>query len=508
MLKFEIDNLKEAVKENPDALNLVNNFANKASELNDFIYPDGYTGVIENPIITFVNNCAKLYVLALTEQKLKKDLKSLEEKRNETNASEIDKQIEEVNTSLSLATEGVNKCAANINNSRNYINKNIADLEDEKKVSAQNKFKELDDMRGQLLAHKFEKKENEDYENMSKEELIEKLKEALEEKKKQEEKNAELEQRLEQLEQFKEEQAKKKDKSILSKLKNGFKTIKKKVVKAKNFVVNAAKNHKVATVAILTAVAAAGIIGSCVVYNTPLAIPARIVSALWQPLHHIGLGAPLHSINNFLVGVLGNGSFNNVSGVWTIGSKVVNNMNMAEVILGNMAGAGILYAAGRGIFKGVKKGVKWIKGKRKKEKEQEDNENEYADEEEFLRTLSDEKLAEFIKTLEEILSAGKVPEEYNQYSIEELNDIYNIALAEQGARGIVDGVLNNMTEEECEQILKYLKDKIETWDKENTQSIGVKIGGVDYMFIEKEKAIETYQKIEEVYNNKFGGRAR
>ena len=326
MLTFEIEELRKTLEkyEATDKLDLL---VTKANELNELIYSGGYTGVIENPIITYVNNYAKYCVIALEHFKLKREMQALAKKKEENPEDQtIDEKITNVQASFELATEGLTKYKSNVEKSKEYINTTIAEKSD-KKEQATEKFTEIETLYSQI-GHEFNKKPNP--EKMTHEELLIAYKKLLEENKELKLQNDSINERLEALEAKQKNIDEKKNQSILNKLKNGFKKVKKKVIAVKDFTVEFVKDKAVPFIkdhkkaAIIAAVALAGIVGSCVVYGTPLAIPARIVSAMWRPLHNIGLGGALHSINDFLIGKLGAGNFDLASGLWTIGSKAVN----------------------------------------------------------------------------------------------------------------------------------------------------------------------------------------
>ena len=110
------------------------------------------------------------------------------------------------------------------------------------------------------------------------------------------------------------------------------------------------KNHKVASALII--VALAGLTTSTIVYGAPWIGAARIVSSLWPTLHHIGLGGPLHGINQFLLGnkIVG-ASFNGATGLWSVGGKVLNDISVLEGILRSAEGAAFLSAGAVGVAK-------------------------------------------------------------------------------------------------------------------------------------------------------------
>ena len=168
MLTFEIEELRKTLEkyEATDKLDLL---VTKANELNELIYSGGYTGVIENPIITYVNNYAKYCVIALEQFKLKREMQALAKKKEENPEDQtIDEKITNVQASFELATEGLTKYKSNVEKSKEYINTTIAEKSD-KKEQATEKFTEIETLYSQI-GHEFNKKPNP--EKMTHEELL------------------------------------------------------------------------------------------------------------------------------------------------------------------------------------------------------------------------------------------------------------------------------------------------------------------------------------------------
>ena len=510
MLKFEVDDLKDILKDY-DAVEDLNAAIVKANELNDIIYPEGYKGVIENPIVTYINECAEFYRLVEEHYILDDAIAELEDKKKNASTPEeianIDDQIKEKKDNLDQLAVKAGKHQHILSDTVDNIIATIDEMpQKEKQEEATNSFDAIVESFGKIknkLANgKTENKgkpKEKDPEEMTREELIEEIKKARAERDAEKARNEEIMRRLDALEN-------KQNSSILSKLKNGFKTVKKKVVAAKDYVVGFAKEHKKVTAAILLALAAAGIIGSCVVYHTPFAIPARIASAMWKPLHNIGLGAPLHTINEFLLKILppGSGVFNSVSGVWTIGNASVKNLNMLECVLGNMVGAGILAGAGYGLFKGGKRIVNWAK-KKKKTKEPEDNKMD--DFEEYVNALSDEQLSELINQLEEALEAEALPEQFKDYTLDDLEEMYDIATRAENYRTEDFSEFEDLRKRQLNKALNKLNKIIDNWGPE-TEPTEIKINGEYYEINTKEEALELWNKLDLVYEKNYGGKTR
>lgn len=514
MLTFEIEKLRETL-EKYDATDKLDLLVTKANELNDLIYSTGYAGVIENPIITYVNNYAKYCVIALEHFKLTREIKDLAKKKEENPEDQtIDEKISHAQASLDLAMEGLTKYKGNMEKSKEYINSTIAEQPD-KKEQATEKFAEIETLCSQI-GHEFNKKPNP--EKMTHEELLIAYKNLLEENKELKLQNDSINARLEALEAKQKVIDEKKNQSILSKLKNGFKKVKKKVVAAKDFVVGFVKdkavpfikNHKKATIAILATIALAGVVGSCVVYGTPLAIPARIISAMWHPFKLVGLEGPLHSINEFLIGKLGNGTFDLIKGTWTIGSKTVNNMNIFEMVLGNLPAAAILAGTGYGLFKGGKRLIKWSK---KRVKDHKKEEPESLPPAYNFENFSDEELENKISELEAILDSGEITPEYKDFTLDQIEEMFNVAAGEQEYRQNLNNPNNNednfesLNKRSCKKAMRKLNKLIKKWtDKTKPQEIN--INGEYFKINNVDEARQLYDEISYIYELKFGGRTR
>ena len=179
MLTFEIEELRKTLEkyEATDKLDLL---VTKANELNELIYSGGYTGVIENPIVTYVNNYAKYCVIVLEHFKLTQELQALAKKKEENPEDQtIEEKISHVQASLDLATEGITKYKANMEKSKLYINTTIVEHPD-KKEQATEKFTEIETLCSQI-GHEFNKKPSP--EKMTHEELLIAYKKLLEENK-------------------------------------------------------------------------------------------------------------------------------------------------------------------------------------------------------------------------------------------------------------------------------------------------------------------------------------
>lgn len=162
---------------------------------------------------------------------------------------------------------------------------------------------------------------------------------------------AELKKQLEEQRKLLEDM---KNNTLGTKVKNVGKKAKRKVVQVKKW----AKANPKKTAAIIGTVALAGLVGSAVAYGHPLAFAGRVVSAMWKPLHNIGLGDPLHNINRFLFGKIRGATFDRGSGLWLLNGTPLNDLGAFETILNNVVGMGAGLAGGAAIGYGAYKVAK------------------------------------------------------------------------------------------------------------------------------------------------------
>lgn len=279
------------------------------------------------------------------------------------------------------------------------------------------------------------------------------------------------------------------DSKVEKKLKSGYQKARKGVVYVKDF----ACKHKKAILITLAVAGTAMMIGSNLALGTPLAIPARIVSALWHPLHHIGLGGPLHSINEFLVGKLAHGSFDVASGLWTIGDKAINNMSIFNRIgswgvsleLLGMAGYGV-YKLGKHIYNKHKaKNIDFEDPKALEAGKEDENlfntppqvgalpegyPNLTKEQEEYLRNNPSGPIPIGISTNNEQLSEDNIDEKINE----------------------IDNIIDNM---------------LANQDKEVAHNQVITINGTNYACSNIEQAIKIKAELEN-YKNELGGMKR
>lgn len=356
------------------------------------------------------------------------------------------------------------------------------------------------------------------------------------------------------LEDIKKQLEEMKNNSLKSKLGNKAKTAKRKVIKAKDYCVDWMKNHKVASALII--VALAGLTTSTIVYGAPWIGAARIVSSLWPTLHHIGLGGPLHGINQFLLGnkIVG-ASFNGTTGLWSVGGKVLNDISVLEGILRTVEGAAFLSAGAVGVaklgknawlkvskskfadnlkskIKSKKDSIKNLFNKNKKKENVEEQQNVNTNtenkpkEDNLLNSnnvkancmskidiASPEDLQSFIDALEESISNGETFEDMTK---EDLNDILQHAKQTLASKTKVDGKkeeilndLNSLSEDQLADLMNGLQSVIERYKNneipENFQ--GIQIDG-SYGLKDIHEVEEIFNATKQAYSNNFGGRTR
>lgn len=347
------------------------------------------------------------------------------------------------------------------------------------------------------------------------------------------------------LEDIKKQLEEMKNNSLKSKLGNKAKTAKRKVIKAKDYCVDWMKNHKVASALII--VALAGLTTSTIVYGAPWIGAARIVSSLWPTLHHIGLGGPLHGINQFLLGnkIVG-ASFNGATGLWSVGGKVLNDISVLEGILRSVEGAAFLSAGAVGVaklgknawlkvskskfadnlkskIKSKKDSIKNLFNKNKKKEnveEQQNTENILLNQNNVkancmnkIDIASPEDLQAFIDALEESISNGETFEDMTK---EDLNDILQHAKQTLASKTKVDGKkeeilndLNSLSEDQLADLMNGLQSVIERYKNneipENFQ--GIQING-SYGLKDIHEVEEIFNATKQAYSNNFGGRTR
>ena len=234
---------------------------------------------------------------------------------------------------------------------------------------------------------------------------------------------------------------KEKESRILDKLRSGdyAKGAKSKVQKVYNF---SKKHYK----GILLAVALGGMLISIPIYGTPLAVPARILSALWHPLHHLGMGNMLHGFSKALIGTKSIlnpvvGTYNRVTGSWMLGDKLFNTYGVVDWLI-NAAGAGLLAKGAYGLYKKIKN--------RFKKKDYTEFLKEYR---EKVHNMTDEELEAELNRVGELLAnvtLGKAPRDIEP-PVEILEQMLKI----------------------CEDEMKRRKEKAETKDPLNLDSLSL-----------------------------------
>ncbi len=489
-----------------------------AQDLNQLMYPKGYTGAIRNPIEAYVDLSLIFYKLIRQNYEMRVELNELEEQLN--NSEEKDKKIENrvtlLKQKLEESTALIKLVREEIEQNQKYIEKNIDEMPENKEKATKmfSDIKETRDLVGRKSAKKVENKQKINNTNQK----------ALP------------------------PHEEKRNNSIINKLKNGFKTIKKKVVAVKDFAVAHKKEIKKG---VMVVVALAGLtsavfsIGNAIAFGSPLIIPARIVGCLWHPLHHIGLGNQLHGINEFLIGNLKNGVFNQVTGQWTVAGKIINNLNPVEMVADNLLAAAVLAAAGYGIFKVGKYVYKKVKGQKEEpviqtpedpitpidfgipelpagnqplfppnEQPKLPSANSLTNEQiqalyQKFNDLSEDELSQLITYWQGFINQNKVPRDYEkQMTFEQFVDVFKIIkdVRNQKQKLTPEEAFAQGNNEECSEVLAYLENQIQNWYKNGSTAIGMKINGHNFDANSYDEAVNLYNKLSGVYNEKFGGR--
>lgn len=368
----------------------------------------------------------------------------------------------------------------------------------------------------------------------------------------------------EELEKLRKEIEEMKNNTFKEKLKRGAKKVGRKVIAVKDLIadnlkeivkhpIQWTKEHKKLIIGTMITVAVAGIVVSTITTGVPWLGAARIMSSLWHPLKHIGLGDSLHGINDFLLGnkVVG-ATFDPVEGLWSVGGKVLNDIGVFEGILRSLEGVAIAGTAVYGTYKLGK--VAWLAlaktkfGKNLKEKinnrkekttnlaktalnkvkkpiskkvsKKNDNSNllpeiDYGDYN-YLTKLSIPELQEYIDTLEKMYVTGNFPVGFEDITINELpleiqaaNEILKDKLnpsLQSDTKEYITNSINELTEEQLDMIINDLQSVI---DKYRNNEIPEQFN----MFADGAYGLKNIKEVEDLYNfafsvyiNKFGGR--
>ncbi len=480
-----------------------------AQDLNKLMYPKGYTGTIRNPIEAYVDLSLLFYKLIRQDYEMRKELEKLETEKETSTDKNLETRINLLKQKLEESSSVIKLIRDEIANNQNYIEKNIEEMPENKEKAKQmfNEIKETRDIIGRKSAKKIENKEK--INNPNKKALP--------------------------------PQEEKRNNSIVNKLKNGFKTIRKKVVAVKDFAVAHKKEIKkgvmiVVTLAGLTS--AAFSIGNAIAFGSPLIIPARIVGCLWHPLHHIGLGNQLHGINEFLIGKLKNGVFNQITGQWSVAGKIINNLNPVEMVADNLLAAAVLAAAGYGIFKAGKYVYNKVKDKKEEEviiidpaqpqkpvnldnpalptndQPQLSTSNSLTDAQiqalyQKFNNLSEEELNQLLNYWQGFIDRNEMPSDYKgQMTYEQFVDTFKIINDVKNRKQNItpEDMFVRGSKEGCSKVLAYLEDKIQNWYKNGSTVIGIEINGQNFNANSYDEAVNLYNKLSGIYNEKFGGR--
>lgn len=347
-------------------------------------------------------------------------------------------------------------------------------------------------------------------------------------------KNIELQEQLsslkEQLASLKTDIEQMKNNTISNKLKNGFKKAKRKVIAVKDYM----KAHpKQVALGVCALIALGGLTATTIVYGSPVVGVARVVSALWKPLHHIGLGNALHGINEGLLGHFMGASFDQVSGIWSLGGKALNDLGVLEIVLDNIGVAGALAAGGVAAYKGGKKA--WLavakskfadklKGKIKNIKDKVFNREEpnslvptsinrddlftYAYN--ACKGYSLDELQEKIDILVEALDSNSYPSNIAKEEIEEvlkaLKKVYvEKSETKENVQSDILDEIETLSEEEINAILANLEEVIEKHERNEIPDVFEESLDGSYGTKNIDELMDLYNKLEAKKESKFGG---
>lgn len=344
-----------------------------------------------------------------------------------------------------------------------------------------------------------------------------------------------------ELENLKKQINQMKDKNdIKEKIQNNTKKVKRKVIAVKDCFVDFAKEHKIATTVIILALA--GLVGSTIAFGTPLAGVGRICSGLYRVFYKLGFNGPLkslHSINKLIFGRFKGATFNELSGVWSVGGKALNNLSAFETILRSMEGVALAAGAAYGVAKVSKKA--WLaisktkfktklKDKILKLKEAtidkispkfkklfNKKDDSYNNREEKIYNIALdmplEDLQECIKIMEETLATNDIPENLQGLSLEEIKMILELskkAYEEKSkkANNNVSGLesliksLDSASEDNLNSIIINVGNILEHFDQDHEAIIKL---FANYGLNSIEEVNTYYETAKETYANKFGG---
>ncbi len=290
--------------------------------------------------------------------------------KDEQKKAEIEQQLSDLDQKSKVAEQQKIDIRQKNTLILNKFNQEIATLPKENQVS----FEQINQQLGALISNinnginKTKAPQPEPKTEFSAEELQKLLEEQRKENERLKKENKDLndqlnvmQQSMEELKNQLEEQRKlledMKNNTLGTKVKNVGKKAKRKVVQVKKW----AKANPKKTAAIIGTVALAGLVGSAVAYGHPLAFAGRVVSAMWKPLHNVGLGEPLHNINRFLFGKIRGATFDSGRGLWLLNGTPLNDLGAFETILNNVVGMGAGLAGGAAIGYGAYKVAKKAK---------------------------------------------------------------------------------------------------------------------------------------------------
>ena len=127
--------------------------------------------------------------------------------------------------------------------------------------------------------------------------------------------------------------------------------------------------------------------------------------------------------------------------------------------------------------------------------------------EEYVNALSDEQLSELINQLEEALEAEALPEQFKDYTLDDLEEMYDIATRAENYRTEDFSEFEDLRKRQLNKALNKLNKIIDNWGPE-TEPTEIKINGEYYEINTKEEALELWNKLDLVYEKNYGGKTR
>lgn len=145
MLRFDgVDELKE-LNENVKLEKEIDVIIKNAQNLNDLLYPNGYKGVIPNPVVEYTNNLLKLSKLFYEIELSEIELKKLDRNKKSMELSDYQKKRTIIYNNLIALKTAFKKVDKNYQDNQKYIGMAINDLQsDNDKIKANNYLNSID----------------------------------------------------------------------------------------------------------------------------------------------------------------------------------------------------------------------------------------------------------------------------------------------------------------------------------------------------------------------------